>query len=192
MEIFSKISEVINKLIETLGSNGALLGCVFILVESIIPVLPLAVFITLNFITFGSFWGFIISWIFTVIGCMVSFYIFRRGFNKWFNKLIKDKEKLHNLMIMVDNISLGQLVVILAIPFTPASLVNVAAGLSNIEPKKYLLALIIGKISLVYFWGYIGVSLIESLTNPVILLKILVIVVVLYLVSRLIGKKINY
>ena len=191
MQIFEIINDFIVSLIELLGTMGAVLGCLFIVIESIVPILPLAVFITLNFITFGNVIGFIISWVFTIVGCMMSFYIFRKGFNERFHRLTSNKVKLQNLMVAINNLSFGQLVVLIAIPFTPAFLVNIAAGLSDITPKKFLCSLLIGKLSLVYFWGYIGVSLIESFKNPIILIKIGVIVLVLYLISRLINKKIN-
>ena len=77
MEVLEALNELINNLLKLLGSWGALLGCVFILFESIIPMLPLSLFITLNFVTFGSIIGFIISWIFTVLGCMMSYYLFK-------------------------------------------------------------------------------------------------------------------
>lgn len=76
-------------------------------------------------------------------------------------------------------------------PFTPAFLINIAAGIARIDTKKYLYALMIGKISLVYFWGYIGVSLIDSLKNPMILIKIVVILVIMYFVSLVVNKKFN-
>ena len=48
------------------------------------------------------------------------------------------------------NIDFNTLVVIIAIPFTPAFLVNIAAGLSNIPIKKYIFALLIGKPFMIY------------------------------------------
>ena len=49
----------------------------------------------------------------------------------------------------------------------------------------------IGKISLVYFWGYIGVSLIDSLKNPYVLVKVLVLVFVVYIISYIVNKKLK-
>ena len=51
--------------------------------------------------------------------------------------------------------------------------------------KKFIVALLIGKIGLVYFWGYIGTSLVESLKNPIILVKIVIILLVTYIISKL-------
>lgn len=185
------LNELINNLLVLLGSWGAVLGCFLILIESMVPILPLSVFITLNFLTFGKFVGFIISWIFTICGCMISYFIFKKGLSKKLYNKIKDNPKLNKVVDVIRNLSFSNLVILIAIPFTPAFLINIAAGLSNMNTKKFLGALIIGKISLVYFWGYIGVSLIESLKNPMILIKVGVIVLVMYLISLLFSKKLN-
>ena len=73
-------------------------------------------------------------------------------------------------------------------PFTPAFVVNIVAGLCKMDFKKYLIAIIIGKISMVYFWGYIGTSLVESLTNPLIIVKIVISMVLCYLIYMLVKK----
>jgi membrane protein DedA with SNARE-associated domain len=57
--------------------------------------------------------------------------------------------------------------------------------------KKFLTALLIGKISLVYFWGFIGTSLIESFENPIIILKITLVILVAYIISKLVSKKLK-
>ena len=142
MEIFGMIDELINNLLAILGSFGALLGCFFILFESIIPILPLSVFITLNFMTFGSLWGFLISWIFTVLGCMISFWIFKNGISERLYNKFKNVKKLSNFMDLMHDMNFANLVITIAIPFTPAFLINIAAGISRVETKKYLLALI--------------------------------------------------
>ena len=60
-----------------LTGYGPIAGVILIIMESIIPALPLSVFITLNMVAFGNFWGFIISWLSTILGCMLSFSAFR-------------------------------------------------------------------------------------------------------------------
>ncbi len=191
MEIFETINQFIDNLINVLGSAGAILGCLFILVESILPVLPLSVFITLNFMTFGNLLGFIISWVCTIMGCMLSFYIFKNGLSiRLYNKF-KNNKKLVKVMSSIEKMSFRKLVVLIAIPFTPAFLVNIAAGISRIDTKKFFWAIVIGKISLVYFWGYIGVSLIDSISNPIILVKVFSIVILMYAISFVFSKKTN-
>jgi len=191
VNIFDKINDLIYYIVDLIGIWGPVLSCFLILIESIIPIIPLAVFITMNFMVFGNLLGFIISWIFTIVGCSLSFYLFRFGFYRMFKKYTRNKARLDNFMSVITNMSFGSLVVFLAIPFTPAFIINIAAGLSDIKYQKYLAALLIGKISMVYFWGYIGTSLIESIKNPVILLKVGIIVLIMYIISKIVNKKIN-
>lgn len=184
------ISEAIS-FIQNSGVLGAMIGSFFIVIESMLPVLPLMVFITINFLIFGHIIGFIISWIFTIMGCLISYYIFKKSFRKKYNKFIKDKEKLKKYTKKFNDITFPQLTLLIAIPFTPAFLINIASGLVNMEFKKYFLSLLIGKIVLVYFWGFIGTSFIESIKNPVVLIKICVLVGIAYLISYIVDKKLK-
>lgn len=191
LEFIKNLDTNIMNIIYGLGFLGPILACLLIVFESILPILPLGVFITFNFLFFGKFLGFIISWVFTIVGCLISFYIFRKGFHSWFKKKIKNKIKIENLMVNITHLNFQQIVVLIAIPFTPAFLVNVAAGLSNMDEKKFIMALILGKVSLVYFWGYVGTSLLQSFRNPIILLRISFIVIAAYIISKLVNKKLN-
>lgn len=191
MEIFEAIDSIITNLLGVLGSAGAILGCVFILFESIIPILPLSVFITLNFMAFGNIIGFIISWVFTVLGCILSYWLFKNGVSERLYNKFKSSSNLTKIMDAVTNLSFTNLVILIAIPFTPAFLINIAAGICRIDTKKYIYALMIGKVSLVYFWGFVGVSLIESLKNPMILIKVVIAVTIMYVISLIFSKKVN-
>ncbi len=189
MNIFTTINNYIDIILNSLGIYGPILGCVLICFESILPFLPLSAFITLNFLAFGNIIGFVISWVFTIIGCMLSFILFRKKFKNWFDKKRKQKHKLDKIMKTLEKINFSQLVIIIAIPFTPAFLVNIAAGFTKMSYKRYLFALIIGKIFLVYFWGYIGVSLIESFHNPIIFLRVGFLLLIAYIISRIVNQK---
>lgn len=184
------INNFVNNITDIMGSLGIISGIVLIILESMIPVLPLGVFIALNVITFGEVVGFFISWISTIIGCMIAFSLSRKLGNKIFkkDKKTKNRELINKAKNKIGNMSLSNLVLILAVPFTPAFAVNIGAGLSNINPKKYLLALIIGKIPIVYFWGFIGKSLLESITDPYTIAQIIGMLVIAYLVSKLVNK----
>lgn len=189
MDFIKNLDSIINSFLLTIGIYGPILGCFCILIESIFPILPLFVFITINFLVFGNFIGFLISWFFTVLGCLLSFFLFRKKMKVWFDKKIKDKRKVKKIMNIVNKIKLEQLTSIIAVPFTPAFLVNIAAGLSKMSLKKFLIALCIGKIFLVLFWGFVGTSLVQSLTHPIALLKVVILVFLAFISSKIINKK---
>ena len=188
-EILLTLSNFIDMIIASLGVYGPILGCIFIIFESIVPILPLCLFITMNFISFGNILGFIISWIFTLIGCNLSFFLCRKCFKNLFERKLRKYNKVEKFMKFMEHVKLEQLALIVAIPFTPAFAVNIAAGISKMEYKKYFWAMFIGKIFMVYFWGYIGVTFMECLKNPIYFVKIGIIMILAYVVSYFINKK---
>lgn len=187
-ELFNSFYIFVMNTIDALGVYGPLLGCVFIILESIIPPLPLFVFITLNFVAYGKLVGFIISWICTCIGCFLSYFLVKKFLRNWVLKKIKNVDLLTKWMSYIENLSLSKITVILAIPFTPAFMVNIAAGICNMNFKKFSIAIMISKIFLVYFWGIVGTGLLESLHNPRSIITVIVMMVVAYLVSLIIKK----
>jgi uncharacterized membrane protein YdjX (TVP38/TMEM64 family) len=189
-ETIELIIEYLKSLIQT---NGPLLGfiiAIFVVVlESIIPILPLAVFIAINMLVFGNIIGFIMSYIGTILGCILSFTIFRKGVSKWLYKRIKTKENIKDLMKQISNIKFTTLVLITALPFTPAFSVNIASGLSKISYRKFIAAMAVAKISIVYFWGFVGTTFIESITDIKILIELGLILLGAYILSIYVNKK---
>ena len=189
--MLSDIGTYILNLIDSLGIFGPLLGCLLIFTESILPVMPISIFIALNFYAFGNLYGFLISYVLTVAGCNLSFYLSRKILKNRIDILTKKYEK-NKILVLIKKMSkmkLKDLTVLMAFPFTPAFVINIAAGISKMEFKKFFLSTIISKAILVYFWGYIGVSLIESFKHPVNLIKIVVLLIIAYVLSTIVNKK---
>ena len=92
-------------------------------------------------------------------------------------------------MDRIENASVAKLAMIVAVPFTPSFIVNVASSLANMDFKKFITGICIGKLFMVYFWGFIGTNLIQSLTNPIILIRVGIMVIIAYLISTFVTKK---
>ncbi len=187
------IDSFVSSSTEILTGLGPIAGVFLIILESIFPMLPLSVFITLNMISFGSVFGFLISWLSTIIGCMLSFTLFRYFFQQKLEHFIQKKEQkqLENMMKVISNIDFRNLVLLIALPFSPAFFINIAAGVSEMKTTKFFLAIMIGKIVMVYFWGYIGTTLLESLTNIKVLFQIAFLLGGAFFLSSFIQKKLN-
>lgn len=172
-----------NNIILSLG-----MGIFAIILESIIPILPLAVFIAINIIAFGNIVGFTISFLATVMGCSISFFIFRK-FKDLIQKKLKKDSKILNFINKINDLKFSSLTLILAMPFTPAFSINIAAGLSNMKYKKYLLALLISKLFMVYFWGYVGNTILENITDISLMIKLGIMILTIFIVSKIVTKK---
>lgn len=190
-EFITNISSSFESFLLGLGIWGGVISCFFIIIESMIPILPLCAFITMNFVTFGNLVGFLISWLFTCVGCSLSFFICRYFFREKFTKkYLSSTEENFGMKLMnkIDKMKLSSLAIVIAIPFTPAFLVNIVASQSKMTYKKFLIAILIGKIFMVYFWGYIGSTLIESVTDPTALIEIVIMLIIAYLLGKLVNK----
>lgn len=165
-------------------------GMFVISLESIIPALPLSVFIAINTIAFGSIVGFIISWIATIIGCSVSFFLCRK-LRKIAKEKIKKEGKIIAFIDKIDCISFSNLFLILAMPFTPAFSINIAAGLSKMRYKKYFFALLFSKAFIVFFWGYVGSNIMTNITNIGLMIEMILLIVLLFIMSKIVTKKFN-
>ena len=72
------VNDAVAYLTTILQNTGILLGVFLVILESIIPALPLGVFIALNINAFGLIIGIIISWLSTCFGCYLAFSFYRR------------------------------------------------------------------------------------------------------------------
>jgi uncharacterized membrane protein YdjX (TVP38/TMEM64 family) len=189
------IEAIINFLTELVQSSspivGIVIGMTIIILESIIPILPLALFIAINMLVFGNLMGFLISWVATIIGCILAFTIFRELFRTYIHKKISKKTNILKLIDSISNIKFTTLVIIMAMPFSPAFAINIAAGLSKISYRKFLVSVILSKASLVYFWGFVGTTLIESITDIKVIIEISMILLIAYILSKIVNKKFN-
>ena len=88
----SFINEVVNNTVNYIQLYGPWLGFLIIILESILPFLPLFVFIALNVEAFGFIFGFILSWAATIVGCLISYFFFKSLVGKRVDKYInRDK-----------------------------------------------------------------------------------------------------
>ena len=148
------IALIIDQVVSYMISFGPLGGFILIMFESFLPPLPLGLIVGLNMLSFGKIPGFLLSYFATITGCMLSFWIFRYYIKDRYTRWIKAKhqDELKKWMKRMSNIKFTTLAVLFAIPLTPAFLVNIAGGLSDISIKKYLTALMVGKPAMLFFY----------------------------------------
>ena len=176
-----------------ISDGGFLFGFTLVFLESFLPVLPLGVFVALNVNAFGGFFGIILSWTATCLGCFLSYLLFSFLSEKFLQKLLSPKtlEKVDKAIHKFQEISFSNLVLVVALPFTPAFLINIICGIARVSRRKFLFSIFIGKVFMIAFWGYVSKSLIESITDINTIIIVSLMLVAAYLVSKIVGRKVN-
>ena len=189
--------ELINSFVDWstnfISDGGVLFGFFVVFLESFIPALPLSVFVALNVNAFGFFIGIFISWIATSLGSIICYSLYKL-FKEKLVILLPKRKYLHKINSGIEkfkSIKFTQLVLILTLPFTPSFLINILGGLSGMSKEKFIIAVLIGKLFEIIFWGYIGMSLIDSLGDAKSLIYILSTLIIAYIISKVISKKLN-
>ena len=90
-----------------------------------------------------------------------------------------------------NSISFTRLVLLLTLPFTPSFLINLLSGITKMSFEKFLFSVIIGKCFSIIFWGYIGKSLINNITDLYSIIYIIITIIMAYLISKIISKKLQ-
>lgn len=121
----------------------------------------------------------------------MSYFFFRKVISKKLEKVIEKKPKVKKAMNSIKKISFTNLVILILLPFTPAFLINIVCGLTRVRLKKFIPAIMIGKVGLVYFWGFISKSLLESITDIKTLVSLGIILLIGYIISKIFSKKFN-
>lgn len=182
---------IVDEIVEVLQKFGFFAGTFLIILESMIPILPLGLFVAFNFSAYGIPLGFLISYISTIIGCILAYFLSSRLFGMYIDRKSKEYEKFDMIVKKFKKIKFANLVLITSLPFSPAFLINIAAGTVKMDLKKFIATLCIAKISIVYFWGMVGKSFIESIGDLKTTIIILLSLLFSYLLSKLVAKKMN-
>lgn len=102
---------------------------------------------------------------------------------------------MERLLRFVDDRGFTFAFIMLALPFTPTSVVNVIAALSNMRARVYLLILVVAKFIMIASMSLVGYDIIGFFGSPARLVTSVVLLVVLYLFSkwyqRYLNKKLN-
>ena len=185
------IYDVVDKSVLLLQEYGILAGAFLIVLESMIPILPLGIFVAFNFNAYGFLIGFIISYLSTILGCVLAYFLSKKLFGVYVSKKSNESEKLNKLVKFFKNVKFSNLVLLIALPFSPAFLINIAAGTVKMKLRKFIAALFISKFSIVYFWGMVGKSFIESIGDINSIIIICLLLLFCYFLSKIVEKKLK-
>lgn len=183
--------ENIMELIRQYRSLGPLPGILLPICEAFLPFLPLFLFVMANASAFGLWLGFFYSWLGTCLGALLLFLFIRRFGQKRLFSFLAGHPKVQRLMEWVEHHGFGPLFLLLCFPFTPSAVVNIVAGLSKISMYKYMLAVFIGKMVMVFTISFVGYDLQSLITKPYRTAIVLAVIFILWYFGKRIEIKLN-
>lgn len=183
--------DTIENIIKQYQMLGPIFSILLTAIEAFIPVIPLVVVVIANVNAFGFLIGFLISWGGASFGAYVLFLLVRKfGRHPRLQKFIQ-KERMQKLIKWVDMNGFTPLLILLCFPFTPAIIVNIVAGLSNIRKQYYLIAIIVGKFIMIVTMAGLGYDIRALLTDPSKLILALIVLVILWFAGKHFENRLN-
>lgn len=185
----------IERLFDQFEQLGILFGFLLVMLEAFLPFLPLVVIVILTINSYGVVVGFLVSYTASVAGSYLVFLIVRHIFREPAQKYIEKRDRLNKMLKFVDDRGFSFLFILLCLPFTPSSIVNVITALSNIRRDVYLYILLAAKFIMILSMTLVGYDVASFFDSPVKLIISLAFLVVLYVLSKwyqkYLEKKIN-
>lgn len=183
--------ENILMLLEEYAALGPIPGILLPLIEALIPIFPLVLFVMGNAAAFGLWKGFLFSWIGATIGAILVFFIIRKiGRRRFFNFITKHP-KVKKLMNWVERHGFGLIFILLCFPFSPSSIINVVAGLSRVSTPQFILAVMLGKLIMIFTISFIGYDIRSLIEQPFKTAMVLILIFILWYIGKKIEVKIH-
>ncbi|MGE6260969.1 TVP38/TMEM64 family protein [Heyndrickxia sporothermodurans] len=171
-------------LIEQYRSLGPLPGVFLLLLEAFFPFLPLILIVMANTNAFGLWLGFLISWIGASVGAILVFLVIRKfGKSRLLSFLHKNRQ-VKKITDWVERHGFGPIFLLLCFPFTPSAVVNIVAGLSKINMIQYFLAVVTGKMVMIFIVSFVGHDIVSLINRPLKTAGVLLIIAVLWFVGK--------
>ncbi|MHB9095678.1 MAG: TVP38/TMEM64 family protein [Eubacteriales bacterium] len=129
--------------------------------QAIIPVIPFVILCSANGVLFGFSNGILITWLGTLSGASITFFVSRKLGYEWAAKRykrdsLKQIEQMHGFRGFLIILALRLL------PYFPAPLINISAGVSRLNFLWFLLASALGKLPFIIGYTLLGYSLLHT------------------------------
>ncbi|MGZ9815362.1 TVP38/TMEM64 family protein [Peribacillus simplex] len=157
---------------------------VLMFVQNSFTIIPLILLLTINVTIFGFIYGYLWSWFTSVVASGFIFYAVRNWFQELLLKKIGEKwqESVveHGFMYVFT----GRI-----FPLIPTSLINLAAGVSTVTFKDFLLATALGNLIYFFFLSLIPYGLLSVEMNQYTLVALALLTLLFFIIYKRAKKK---
>ncbi|MFT4412840.1 TVP38/TMEM64 family protein [Fredinandcohnia humi] len=155
---------------------------------SIFGFLP-SVFITAaNLLVFGIWKGTFLSFIGEVLGAIIAFLLYRKGFKKLAHKKPITNRLINGLLAAKGKDAFVLILSLRLLPFIPSGVVTFTAAVGEVSILIFILASTIGKIPALLLEAYSVYHVTSITTEGKIIVTIVSLVGIVYLLGKLITK----
>lgn len=157
-----------------------ILSLIIMVVQNSFTVIPLILVITINYYAFGFFYGFIWSWVSSIIAAVIVFAAVRY----WFQDFVQ--RKAHGEALKKIEEKGGHYVFYARVlPFFPTSILNILAAVTTISLKGFVTGTALGNFLYFFVLSLIPYGFLSTDISPVLIVLIIAaITVVLYFVQK--------
>ncbi|WP_148358962.1 TVP38/TMEM64 family protein [Peribacillus simplex] len=157
---------------------------VLMFVQNSFTIIPLILLLTINVTIFGFIYGYLWSWFTSVVASGFIFYAVRNWFQELLLKKIGEKWQEtvveHGFMYVFT----GRI-----FPLIPTSLINLAAGVSTVTFKDFLLATALGNLIYFFFLSLIPYGLFSVEMNQYTLVALALLTLLFFIIYKRAKKK---
>lgn len=175
------------------GQWGIVILFLLTLLEVVVLPIPAAVTILLGVLLYGPTVSFIVSTLGTIVGSIICFWLGRIFGYKLVAWIIGD-DKATKYTALINEKGKIPFIVMMLFPFFPDDILCMAAGLTKMTFKFFIITICITRPVMIAFYSYFGTGEIIPFTGwgiPVWIALFAVSVIFLYLINYLVNKKKN-
>ncbi len=175
-------------IIEQLEMMHPLWGLLWSALESFLPILPLTAIVAFNVYAHGFWLGYLVSFLGTIGGSTLLFLSIRKLFRARFSSKMGAHPKWVSMREKMQAKGFTPIFLLYCFPFTPSFFVSTAAAVAEVPTIKFLVALVSGKLVMIYILSTIGFHIQDLLANPGRSIIILVAIVVIWVLLEKVVK----
>ncbi|WP_204825504.1 TVP38/TMEM64 family protein [Paenibacillus nicotianae] len=174
----------IDHLMDQYRAIGPWLSILLAFLLSFIPPLPTIVVIGLNAAAFGLWSGVLYSWIGVMSGAILMFWLVRKlSHYKYIDRFAHNKAVQKSMRWMKNN-GFMYIFMFSLLPFGPFTLLHVAAGLSGIKFRSFVIAAGLGRAMMIFIVSFIGADWASYFQQPWKLLFVALFVIIGFIFIR--------
>lgn len=166
------------------GPPGKLIGMALIFFQTFFPFIPFVLVAGTNVAIFGIKIGFLVNYVMSCLGAVVSFYFARYYGHAWVEKKLERFPLVTQFSKRMEKHGFFYVLLGRLIPILPSSAINFAAGLTRMRFTQFLWGTLLGKLPIVFLESMIAHDLFHFQKYKGRLLLLLGILVILIFIGN--------